>query len=663
MRPGLTPGDCARAGARGGSAGTWRPALGLSYRTRMLLQRQTRSCRLARRAPASVLRACLVSGVLLVVAILSMACAGSRAGGRAEREAGRGQPGPGAGPGARAAASAPPGFEIRVEELPARDRWRIEYRFATPVMGLRFARNRNRYRATRWDLAAPAGLAWALRDDHEEIAAPAPTTRFVIEIGTMLDDVPKDYELHGAFSDGSRLLYTGQLVAHPLVCPTPAPCAAAGTTPAEHLAYRWEFRTAAGRWIRMLDRAGEGALSWAPQDLHDDGTYVYFGNIPPLEDERVIAIIDPGLPAWMRVATRELLPRLFAYYTGEVGAALARRPLLLLSFGGFERPGRSTGGGVLGGVLQLSVEGEGFRAAGAEAVLQWHHGLAHEVFHLWNGNMFFVDLGAHEEWLAEGTAEYVAYRALRDLGVLDEAAFRREVIHAANRCVVRLAGRPLLAAPFRFDNFYTCGMMLVAWADGAVRRTGADIGDVLRGVFTAAAQREPPRYSTYDFLEQIERITAEPLAVGPLERVLRTGVPGEAGAYFAAQLDQAGFPVVTVEPRQATLPTQDFARLLAEQLVRCDCAAGRSARARGGVIEIEADASCNVFRAGARVTHVASHAVADASADAYQALLTLVRQGRPVPLQSGGAALPLRCRADAVDASFSELLRMTDDPP
>jgi hypothetical protein len=604
-------------------------------------------------------RSLVAAGLPAVVAALSISCAGARPASdtRPVPSPARARPQP------RPEAPASHGFQIHVEEQPGRDRWRVEYRFSTPVTGLRFVRNRNRYRAARWSIAAPAGLAWTERDGHEEIVLAAPSTVIAVEFDTMFDDVPKDYELHRAFSDGSRLLYTGQLVAQPLVCPTAAPCAATATRPAEHLSHRWEFRTARGRWIRLLDRAGDGALSFPEQDPHDDGTYVYFGSIQPLENEHLIAIIDPGLPAWMLGATRELLQRLFDHYTRELGAKLQRRPLILLSFGGVERPGRSSGGGVLGGVLQISAEGKEFLEPGPEIVLGWHRTLAHEAFHLWNGGTFFVDLGPHEEWLAEGTADYVAHRALLDLGVIDQAAFRREVIHAANRCVARLAGRPLLAAPLRFDLFYPCGMTLVAWADGAARRHGADIGDVMGAVFAAAARREQPSYSTYDFLAQLERITGEPLVAGPLERVLRTGVPQATGAFFAEQLGQAGFPVAAVEPRRATLLPRDFALLLAGQLVRCDCASELQARIRSDAIEIVPDASCSVFRDGARVTHVSGHAVASAAADAYQALLELARQGRPAALQSNGAALSLRCRAGAVDASFFELLRVADDAP
>jgi hypothetical protein len=564
---------------------------------------------------------------------------------------------------ARPEPPAPPGFQIRVEEQPGRDRWRVEYQFATPVMGLRFVRNRSRYRAARWSIAAPAGLAWSERDGHEEIVLAAePGTVIAVEFDTMFGHVAKDYELNRAFSDGSRLLYTGQLMVQPLVCPTAAPCTATETRPAEHLSHAWELRTTRGRWIRLLDRAGDGALSWT-QDQQDDGTYVYFGSIQPLEDELLSAIIDPGLPAWMVGATRDLLPRLFDHYTREVGVKLQHRPLLLLSFGGFEFPGRSSGGGVLGGVLQISAEGEGFREPSPDIVLGWQRTLAHEVFHLWNGGASFVDLGPHEEWLAEGSADYLAERALFDLGLVDEAEFRRAVIHAANRCVARLAGRPLLAAPLRFGSFYPCGMTLVAWADGAARRHGADIGDLMGGVFAAAARREQPTYSTYDFLAQLERITGDPLVAGPLERVLRTGVPGATGAFFAEQLGQAGFPATAVEPRRATLPPYDFSLLLAGQLVRCDCASELSPRVRSGAIEIAPDASCSAFRDGARVTHVSGHALASAPADAYQAVLELARQGRPVALQSNGAALTLRCRAGAVDASFFELLRVADDAP
>lgn len=556
--------------------------------------------------------------------------------------------------------AASPAVDTLVQERPAQDRWLVEYRLSTPAMGLRFVRNRSRYRAARWRIVAPAGVAWTERDGHEELVTTdgAPIERVQIEFDTLLENQRKDYELNKAFSDGSRLLYTGQLVAYPLMCRGSEPCPVTDTSPAADPASRWQFRTAGGRWIRLLDRAGVGTLSWTPSSEHAlDGTYVYFGNIQAVEEGGITAIIDPALPSWMRVMTQRLVPRLFGHYAAKMGHDLTTRPLFLLSFGGFAQGGHSMGGGVLRGLVQLSVEGEDFREPSPDATLYWHRFLAHEIFHLWNGDRFVTDIGPHEEWLSEGGADYLAFSALRDLGLMDQGAFQQQVIQAANLCLTQLDGRPLLAPPPRFLSFYPCGMTLMAWADGAARRAGFDIYEVLRRVFAVAAAREMPRYSTYDFLEQMERVTGDPLAVGPLELVLRTGIQEAADTFFAQQLGAAGIPATLVEPREAILTPHQVRMLLANQLVRCDCTSEIPARVRQDAIEIGAHASCSVFRNGARITHVGDHAVADAPAEAYQALREHARDDRSAVLRDGDSTLALRCRAGGVEGSFVKLLR------
>ncbi len=556
-------------------------------------------------------------------------------------------------------------MEVIVEERPDADRWRVEYRLDAPASGLRFMRNRNRFRSAHWRVTTPAQAAWRERDGYEELYVTTGTAsaRFEIEFDSMLEGLPKDYELNKAFSDGSRLLFTGHLDARPLACPSGAVCASAETTPDDGGRSMWRLATAPARWVRLLDQAGVGELSWSPStELSEQGTYVYFGNIEPLESEHLVAIIDPGMPAWIREETASTLPALFRYYTAEVDVELSRKPLLLLSFGGFERPGRSSGGGVLHGLVELSIEGQGFREPSPEGRQQWQTTLAHEVFHLWNGQRFFIDLGPHEEWLSEGSAEYFARRALLALGAVDEQGFQRAVVEAANACLAQISGRPLLEPPLRFGSFYPCGMTLMAWADGAARHADADIGDVFAAVFAAAARRETARYSTYDFLEQLERVSGHPLATGPIVRVLRVGVATGASGFFARQLHEAGIPVTAVEPGQATLGRWDFERLLGKHLVRCDCASDAPVRHRGGAVEIEASEACTLARDGARVTHIEGHSVSAESAAALQALLARTRAGEPVTVRGDDGERLLRCRDDGVDRSFVELFRPALSP-
>ena len=523
-----------------------------------------------------------------------------------------------------------PPVEVTVQEVPAEDRWRLEYRLAEPAMGIRFVANRNRYRREKW--APGAGLHWEEQESHEELRAHAPTDRFEVDFPTLTDPLPKDYELNIPFSDGSRLLYTGHLIAVPVDAEgqlREPQAAVAG--------HRFLFRTAAERSIRVLEDAAAEELTWDQAQPDGRGTYAYFGNIEPLTGAGFSAIVDPGMPPWMVKSTKAFIPELFAFYADAVKVDLTFEPLLLLSWGGADRPGRSSGGGSLAGLLQLSASGSGFAEASDPARVHWQHFLAHEVFHLWNAQARRTRDASEEEWISEGSAEYFAERALLSAGTLDAATLRRRAVEKANQCLAELDGAPLLGheAP-RFGAFYPCGWALMAAADGYERALGRVLARTFGG--------DDGRYGTRDFLAALAEVDAERSA--GIDTFLYRGVPKHADRAFAALLP--GAEVVPVD--EATMDVYLSMKLLARQLVRCDCEHAPRVALSDGHIVVAPGESCAVLGDGMAITHVAGFAVTDEALRAYAALL----RGGTIELQPEAA---LRCPADRLPRSYTKLLR------
>ena len=80
------------------------------------------------------------------------------------------------------------------------------------------------------------------------------------------------------------------------------------------------LQTADDREVRVLDRAGEGKLTWRDDDPdRSGGTYAYVGTAEALQTDALAAVVDPGLPEWMRTATLDALPKLFDALRHPIG--------------------------------------------------------------------------------------------------------------------------------------------------------------------------------------------------------------------------------------------------------------------------------------------------------------------------------------------------------
>ncbi len=591
-----------------------------------------------------------------VLVLLSTACVAP--------EAPAARRGPVAPPVSASAAPARPTapVEIVATEIPSADRWRVKYTFKEPVAGIAFERSANKLRAPAWTAYADGKPAsWSTVNGLEALVAEgAPVREIELLFPTDVDTKPADYELNAAFSDGGRLLYTGHFSFRVLVCPNGPSCATAELAPTKVPTdgdVRWTFRTLAERGIVALDGQARGELAWTPTGrLLSQGTYVYFGGLEPIETPHAKIIVDPGMPAWMRSTAEDAAPELLAWYESETGAQLARKPFLILSFGGTDQRGRTSSGGGLPGLMQLGAWGKDWLKDDDATRIHWKKSLAHELFHLWNGDLFSRKRD-DEGWLSEGSADFMAYRALLAVGEIDEQRYRTAVVDAANKCLLGLRYGALLGKRLPGQAEYSCGMTLFTWADAATRTRGSSATRVLGAVFADAKARGDNQYGTEDVLDAVTHAAGDATTSSTMEGILRKGLPTDADTLFATKLRAMGWQVDLVPLAESTADKGSIVSAIGVVMARCDCDKRISFNSENHMIHFLDVPECNVLR-DVRVDEIEGKPLAGSPGAAYDALVAR-KNPRQITFRAVGAPKPTRlgCRNDAEPPSFRRLLR------
>jgi hypothetical protein len=336
--------------------------------------------------------------------------------------------------------------------------WRATWHLERPVRELVFERPANRFRREAFTVLTP-GFSIEIDGDFEVLrtnAAPVRTISVRFDVYTRW--LEKEYEFFRAFSDGSVAIYTGHLVARP--GDTDDDCERCYVR-------RFRFIGPTGTPLVVDGDVHTSPMEWL--DVRENGTYVYVGTIRPIETPEMISIVDPGLPDWLEEEARRALPRLFELYTDRFGVALPFRPTIMFNFVTSDRSGYSSGGGVLPGLIQLTVEGNKWTSRSDEAMLHLFHFLAHEAVHLWNGQVVSYP-DTEDSWMHEGSADALAERTLLDVGLIDEERFLAYQTAALNECRRGIGSFPLREAGTReqFGLYYSCGNMIGLVTENAI---------------------------------------------------------------------------------------------------------------------------------------------------------------------------------------------------
>lgn len=535
---------------------------------------------------------------------------------------------------------------VSVREVPGEDVWQVGYELPFAAAGVEFVHARNAFRHERWGVGLREGEPeWHVDGGRERLCFSRPARAFSVGFRTWTEPLPKDYELNVSFSEGSRLLYTGHLLVRPL-----ERCGEgeAEAPPGEPV-HRFTFRTTEERSIRVLDQAAIGELHWHPPTEGDEAadTYVYFGDLEPVEGEVATVILDPGLPGWMEREMARVVPRLVERFTTATEVPLPFRPLLLVAWGGPEGSGISFSGGTLPGLLVASAEGPGWLEETPEARRAWFHRVAHETFHLWDGETYRPADDA--EWLSEAAADHFAAEAAVAFGVQSELDARRWRVERANDCLVRLEGRSVVAAAGGSDYqaWYSCGAVALAAADGALRHADppTDLAHLFRRLFQHAAATGS--YGTAAFLGGLRELHAAPEAVVELRRFLWAGGIPRADAFLQRLLERAGIATELAAPEEATAAPATLREMVRRAIGRCYCGA-------------EATDACDPTEIGRQVSTVAGEAVQAAPLAVWEHLRSTVARNAALPVVLDGEEVSLFCSRESFDPTWASLLRLVE---
>lgn len=513
---------------------------------------------------------------------------------------------------------------ISVEQV-GDGRWRAVYRLAAPTASLEFQRPATFYRERVWTVVTP-GYAFRREGDMQVLGLAddaEPSREIVVEFGEFTDPLRAEYELFVPFQDGGRALYTGHLYARPdgrdmIRTLSVAP------PPDESLVLRGGVHDEPIHWT----------------DAYGDGTYLFFGDADPIETEIGIFVLDRGLPTWIREEFSASLPRLLDLYRERLGAALPWKPLVLYGYEADGTGGFEYAGGTLTGLVQMTAIGEAWREPSAEGSAAALAFLAHELAHLWNGQL--TTNGGEHSWTHEGSADAIANRVLLEFGAQGEPAFLAREEAALNACRIRLGGRGVEGANDPRVP-YACGQAMALWTEAAI--AGADDDADLFGFWRAliaAALPDGGRYDADRYFEIVSSFGVDARTVEAMRRAVDAEAEGTAEA-IADGLRRAG-----VELREGDRPPApdrgDLAGRAMSHLMGGACD-GRYSYNGGDRFRTFAIEGCAPFAEPRTISHIDGLDVATEGDRIYDRVVEACRAGATVVLTAEPADVEVVCDA------------------
>jgi hypothetical protein len=294
------------------------------------------------------------------------------------------------------AADRPPPIDIHVTLQPQADSemWLLRYEVSEPVEGLMFVRQRNQFRARTW-VGLDGGAMISSGHGAEMIAAQGSSNVFEFQVRPYFGETQKDYEFFVRYSDGGALVYTGHMSVYPITCG--GDCRTERVVGSSTANTTYTFKPRQGERVLLSDVSSSEPLDWHEEGL---GRFVYFGNRAPELRDRYQFLGDPGLPKWIDHELETVVPKVLDMYSQKMALPLAKSPIIFLSFDSVSLNGSR--GGVLPGQVQLSVGGSDWLNPSHEQKDIFSRLVAHELAHLWNGDLYQNSGKVGQSWTHEG---------------------------------------------------------------------------------------------------------------------------------------------------------------------------------------------------------------------------------------------------------------------
>lgn len=434
--------------------------------------------------------------------------------------------------------------DVDVTVAPAADgEWTAEYRFLRPAAAWVFSRSAVTaaegapWRPKTWTVETP-GVTLERIGRHDVLSAGgAPLDRVLVRFKPFSEGLQKDYRPTLRFSDGGLAHYTNQFEVVPV-----ASAAAAASLPVDvdsakiPTTSRLTFEAPGQRVLYGGESLDGRVVTYAGA-----GGYAYFGRAPVIETEAIAAVVDPGVPAWLRDELDAYIPQLLAFHTERLGRPAGGRPMLLAAWGGGQSPGVSLNGGVVGGLMQMDLRGE--RVLNPDKpvrnLARWF--LGHETAHFWLAQTVRIETSA-DNWMMEGGADVLAVRALGVLAPDYNPA--RRLQGEVDDCLKLIGANESLAGALERgepDAQYGCGAVLLLAAEAALRRRepGADAYVFWRRLIDA--NRADGVVTAEEWLAEFQRTTGDAGLTAEVRRFVYEGVE-DPTAFVARLFAATGLP-------------------------------------------------------------------------------------------------------------------------
>jgi len=356
---------------------------------------------------------------------------------------------------------AAPVNEVRIHlDVSADKQWTITYQTEQPVTRLAFFRPSDDTRSNRWkpvsaDFTISAELDEASGVYHESIQRTdgGPFTSAVFVLTPTYQHIPKEYAPFSPFSDGGMLVYTGRLMACADHC--------------QDTESDWRFSIQAPEAVHIIVN-GQVHVSTASWLDGSEGKNIYVGQQQPVAFKGGLALIDPGLPNVIKDQLNAELPAIVDHFADKLGAYQGERMTLFASYANVN--GQSAQGGTLPNQIFMhwNMNDLHEKTGNDHFVDQLLWFFAHEVAHLFQRSAGVNTFGdAHESWIHEGHAEYVAAQALSGLYPKADQFVQRKAASLKDECLTGLQDTSLrdAARDGQFRLYYSCGFHLHQYTD------------------------------------------------------------------------------------------------------------------------------------------------------------------------------------------------------
>lgn len=323
------------------------------------------------------------------------------------------------------------------------ERWRVDYTFDEPVMGISYGPPAVQYRELAWRVETP-GVRLELREGKEAvIASDSARSRFSIVVDRYTAYAPDQYAPLIPYSDGGAALFLGFFAGEGIVNADERP-----------VAFQFRYEGLPSEHILPPDEARVDA-------------YVYFGPQEPIASDHARLVLDPDMPPWLRDALVGVTGSVTRLFSDQLGGGLPLAPLVLIGAGEIDgSEGFSIKGGAVGGQLVMLLRGRGLREESRQNRAMFQRLAAHELAHLWQLHSFPDAFHREEPWLHEGAAEAMAVHALGVSGLWAPSAVRSFAEQTAETCRRTLGGSHVAEAAGQgnWEAVYACGFALF-WSE------------------------------------------------------------------------------------------------------------------------------------------------------------------------------------------------------